>query len=149
MNRFNRNVQLARGIATFGLVPFIGCAVLAWFDGYREWAGMALATYAAIVTTFNGAVHWGRALQGFSDSNQLPTLLYSVIPSLIAWFALMLPLEFSLPMLTAGLMFTWGTEQMVFIDTMPEWYRIMRHGLTTVAVTAMLVGWIAIMLPMF
>ncbi len=56
-----------------------------------------------------------------------------------------LPLELALPMLAAGLMYVWGTEQMVFNDTLPTWYRHLRHQLTAAAVIAVLIGWAATM----
>jgi len=43
----------------------------------------------------------------------------------------------------------WGTEQMVFTEALPGWYRQLRHQLTAAAVIAVLIGWAATMVPMF
>ena len=143
--RLEKNIRRAKGLSYAGLIPFYGLAGLSWLAQTGNWALHALATYAAIVITFLGAIHWGRALDKMADSNQYPTLLFGLMPALLGWFALLLPLELSLPMLAAGLMYVWGTEQMVFNDTLPTWYRHLRHQLTAAAVIAVLIGWAATM----
>jgi len=145
----DNNIRRARWLAYGGLIPFYGLAFLAWLDTCREWALQGVAAYAAIIIAFLGAVHWGRALNQFDRGNQFPTLLFGIMPAVLGWFALLLPLEFSLPMLAAGLVFVWGTEQMVFTEALPDWYRHLRHQLTAAAVIAVLIGWAATMVPMF
>jgi hypothetical protein len=143
--RQEKNIRRAKALSYSGLIPFYGMAGLSWFAQTGSWALHALATYSAIVLAFLGAIHWGRALDKMPYSNQYPTLLFGLIPALLAWLSLLLPLELSLPMLAAGLMFVWGTEQMVFNDTLPTWYRHLRHQLTAAAVIAVLIGWAATM----
>ncbi|MDX1803926.1 MAG: DUF3429 domain-containing protein [Alcanivorax sp.] len=146
--REQKNIRIARWLGFSGLLPFYLLAALAWFDPLRDLALKGLTAYAAVVLSFLGAVHWGRALTRFADSNQFPTLLFGIMPALLGWFALLLPRELSLPMLTAGLVFVWGTEQMVFVDILPSWYRHLRHGLTAASVLALLLGWTAAIMPM-
>ncbi|MAX54360.1 MAG: DUF3429 domain-containing protein [Alcanivoracaceae bacterium] len=124
-------------------------AILAWADPWREMALMALLAYAAISLTFAGAIHWGRVLGQFNNSNQFPTQLFGVLAAFIGWAGLLLPREMGIPMLCAGLTFVWGTEQMLFSDDLPSWYRKLRNQLTGGAVLAMLIGWAAVMMPMF
>ncbi len=143
--RQEKNIRRAKALSYSGLIPFYGMAGLSWFAQTGSWALHALATYSAIVLAFLGAIHWGRELDKMPYSNQYPTLLFGLIPALLAWLSLLLPLELSLPMLAAGLMFVWGTEQMVFNDTLPTWYRHLRHQLTAAAVIAVLIGWAATM----
>ncbi|MEQ3635007.1 DUF3429 domain-containing protein [Alcanivorax sp.] len=143
--RQEKNIRRAKALSYIGHIPFYGLAGLSWFAQTSSWALHALATYSAVVLAFLGAIHWGRALDQMHHSNQYPTLLFGLVPALLAWFALLLPLELSMPMLAAGLMFVWGTEQMVFNDTLPTWYRHLRHELTAAAVIAVLIGWAATM----
>ena len=143
--RQEKNIRRAKALSYSGLIPFYGMAGLSWFAQTGSWALHALATYSAIVLAFLGAIHWGRALDKMPYSNQYPTLLFGLIPALLAWLSLLLPLELSLPMLAAGLMFVWGTEQMVFNDTLPTWYRHLRHQLTAAAVIAVRMGCAATM----
>ena len=64
-----------------------------------------LVAYAAIVLSFLGAVHWGVVL-GLQDwLNERETrrmLVYSVVPALLAWFTLLLPVNVAL--LTTGVL---------------------------------------------
>ncbi|HCK26801.1 MAG TPA: DUF3429 domain-containing protein, partial [Alcanivorax sp.] len=81
--------------------------------------------------------------------NHIGTLLFGIMPAMIGWLAGMLPVEFGLPMLIAGLVFVWGSEQMVFFEVLPAWYRHLRHLLTAAAVLALVIAWAAAMMSMF
>ena len=45
-----------------------------------------LIFYSAVVASFLGAVHWGAAIQGAQHPTSTIQLIYSVIPSLLAWW---------------------------------------------------------------
>ena len=143
------NIRRTRSLTLVSLAPMYLLAMLAWADPWREMALMALVAYAAISLTFAGAIHWGRVLGQFNNSNQFPTQLFGVLAAFIGWAGLLLPREMGIPMLCAGLTFVWGTEQMLFSDDLPSWYRKLRNQLTGGAVLAMLIGWAAVMMPMF
>ncbi|PNE02540.1 hypothetical protein A15D_01949 [Alcanivorax sp. MD8A] len=143
------NIRRTRALTLVSLAPMYLLAMLAWADPWREMALMALVAYAAISLTFAGAIHWGRVLGQFNNSNQFPTQLFGVLAAFIGWAGLLLPREMGIPMLCAGLTFVWGTEQMLFSDDLPSWYRKLRNQLTGGAVLAMLIGWAAVMMPMF
>lgn len=143
------NIRRTRALTLVSLAPMYLLAILAWADPWREMALMALVAYAAISLTFAGAIHWGRVLGQFNNSNQFPTQLFGVLAAFIGWAGLLLPREMGIPMLCAGLTFVWGTEQMLFSDDLPSWYRKLRNQLTGGAVLAMLIGWAAVMMPMF
>lgn len=144
-----RNIQVARVLGASGLLPFYALALLAWHDGGQHWALRAEVGYAAVILAFLGAVHWGRALAELDHRNHIGTLLFGVMPALLGWTAVLLPVELALPMLAAGLVFVWGTEQMVFVDILPPWYRTLRHWLTGGATLALLLAWAAAIMPMF
>ncbi|MFP1683477.1 DUF3429 domain-containing protein [Alloalcanivorax sp. C16-1] len=144
-----RNILAARVMGVAGLIPFYTFALLAWHDGLRIGALTAVVSYAAVILSFLGAVHWGRALARLDSRNHIGTLVFGVVPALLGWVALLLPVEFSLPMLIAGLVFVWGTEQMMFFDVLPPWYRHLRHLLTGASVLALMIAWAAAMMPMF
>ena len=132
-----------------GLIPFYLCALLTWVESTRGWALDAVTGYAAVILAFLGAVHWGRALAESDKRNHIGTLVFGVLPALLGWLALLLPVEFSLPMLIAGLVFVWGSEQMVFFDVLPPWYSTLRHCLTAGAVIALMIAWAGAMMAMF
>ncbi len=144
-----RNKMMARGLGIGGLIPFYVLAMLTWHDGLRAWALDSVTGYAAVILAFLGAVHWGRALSDLDQRNHVGTLLFGIMPAMIGWLAVMLPVEFGLPMLIAGLVFVWGSEQMVFFEVLPGWYRHLRHLLTAAAVLALVIAWAAAMMSMF
>ena len=143
------NIRRTRTLTLVSLAPMFLMAALAWAESWRNIALLGLVSYAAISLTFAGAIHWGRVLDRFNQSNQFPTQLFGVFAAFIGWAGLMLPRELALPMLSAGLMFLWGTEQMLFNEELPRWYVQLRTQLTAGAVLAMLIGWAAAMIPMF
>jgi hypothetical protein len=80
---------LALQLGHAGLIPFIGGALLVWFvtPAAHPYATLALSAYAAVVVSFLGGIHWGI---GFRDRS--PGLfVWGVVPSLVAWVAVMMP----------------------------------------------------------
>lgn len=78
-----------------GLIPFIALSLMSSLGisfplNLNISIELFLAIYAAVIISFLGAIHWGVALSitdqlNNKDSNTL--FLYSVIPSLLAWFS--------------------------------------------------------------
>jgi predicted neutral ceramidase superfamily lipid hydrolase len=88
----------AHWLTWLGLLPFLAGALLI-IAGQNE--GMViegLRNYGAIILTFVGAIHWGRALQ--IKQSRLATL--SIWPSIYAWLCLFLPVEQGLLVLALG-----------------------------------------------
>jgi hypothetical protein len=91
-----------------GLLPFAAAAALALL-GPLPWRGLALAAlaaYGAVILSFLGAVHWGLALRASSEEAPAawPRLALGVLPALIGWVALMLPVRPGLALLAAGVL---------------------------------------------
>jgi len=85
-----------------GLLPFAAGAVGVWMlpPPLQGQAVQGLAAYAALIATFLGGVHWGLAL-GRSTPLAL-WLVWGVVPSLLAWAALLaLPVWGAKPALVA------------------------------------------------
>ena len=87
-----------------GLIPFVLLTGLMWVID-REllpFASIALGAYAAAIVSFLGGVHWGIGFMK-AQSDSLPVthfhLWWGVVPSLIAWLALMMPAYAALPLL--------------------------------------------------
>ena len=59
---------------------------------------IALGGYAAAIVSFLGGVHWGI---GFMKGDAAPRFhfIWGVVPSLLAWLALMMPAPGALPLL--------------------------------------------------
>lgn len=74
-----------------GLVPFVVGALLVWIvrPDAHPYATLALSSYAAVVVSFLGGIHWGI---GFREAAPEPAMfVWGVVPSLVAWPAVMMP----------------------------------------------------------
>ena len=76
-------------IALAGLVPFVGCGLMAMASSAANdpWL-TALVGYAAVVLSFLGGVHWGLVLREPEPALPGPRLGMSIIPLLLGWAAL-------------------------------------------------------------
>ncbi len=126
----------ARTLSHLGLIPFVAGAVLAWMpvDVLRPHALWAVAVYGAVILSFIGAVHWGRVIAApLDDPFGSLWLLWAVVPSLLGWFAMLLPLTASIPLLLVGFAMAWeGDRRAVGAGLLPGWYGRMRTRLTLI-----------------
>lgn len=98
-----------------GLLPFVAAA-LALLLAPDHWSGFArgaLIAYGAVILSFLGAVHWGLALRApATEAWATPwRLVLGVVPSLIAWAAMLLFEAPSLLLLAGGILGTAAVEQ--------------------------------------
>lgn len=125
-----------------GLIPFIVTALGARFDGVHGvfWSH-ALVCYGASIVSFLGAVYWGFALtlRDLDSRRRHALFLWSVVPALIAFIALLLPQRPALLLLvgTLGALF-WQDRRLVETVTLPEWYLPLRLKLSVVAAVCLL-----------
>jgi hypothetical protein len=121
-----------------GLLPFLALAGLSVLG--TPWAGPALAAYGASILAFLGAVHWGLALAGPSSAN--PTrLVLGVVPSLLAFVALLMPLRAGLALLAVCIVATAAVETLATRrGLMPSDYLRLRWLLSAGAGTCLALG---------
>ena len=84
-----RRARSGQGLGYLALLPFLAGAVLSWAfvdDGYRPFVARALASYAAVVASFIGGIHWGLAFRQASPAPRL--FVWGVTPSLVACAAI-------------------------------------------------------------
>jgi hypothetical protein len=117
-----------------GLVPFVFLGCVAWLaQGEMQQDIMfGLLTYAASIVSFLGAIHWGLALR----EPVLPTapmLVWAVIPSLVAWCALMVGSPKGLWILVFALWFCLGVDWKTYPRYHLKQWLGMRVVLTIVA----------------
>jgi hypothetical protein len=136
-------------LGVVGLIPFIACGIAAL--GVEEASAQkmlwALIAYGAVILSFLGGVHWGFALDpsGGEQSGRVQRwrLLFGVLPSLVGWVALLVPLALppwvGLCILIAGFLGAALVEsQAARRGLLQPSYMLLRWGLTGV-VSAMLV----------
>jgi hypothetical protein len=102
----DRLPDAARVLGPAGLLPFAGLAALAALG--EPWAPFALLAYGASILAFLGAVHWGFALA--DGEAAWGRMGLGVVPSLIAWVALLLPEGAGLVLVALALLGTAAVE---------------------------------------
>lgn len=117
-----------------GLLPFVGLALATWvLEGPRQaQAVFALLAYGATILSFLGAIHWGLAMRDRTDP-AVALLAWGVVPSLVAWVALLWGAGGGLSLLTAGLWVCWAVDRIVYPRFGLEGWLAMRLTLTALA----------------
>lgn len=132
-----------------GLLPFVLLAIAVHLlsPPLAASAFASLQHYAAVILTFVGAVHWGRAVALPENTGAEHRRLYwAVTPSLMAWVALSLPASASICLLVVAFLICWWMDRKYYA-TLPvaEWYMKMRMHLTIGVVGGLLIGWVGVM----
>jgi Protein of unknown function (DUF3429) len=127
-----------------GVIPFVACAMAA-ISGIRlpfiDHASAALIAYGAVILSFLGGVRWGFALR-MEPVAQQRMLVLSVIPSLLAWGALLLAPRAGLALLAACFVVLGLADQRLTDDGAPPWFarlRLLLTVLVTICLTAVTV----------
>lgn len=117
-----------------GLVPFVFLGCVSWLakGEMQQDILFGLLAYAASILSFLGAIHWGLALR----EPVLPTgpmLVWAVIPSLIAWCALMIGTSRGLWVIVIALWFCMVVDWKIYPRYRLKAWLGMRLALTVVA----------------
>ena len=138
--------RLAVGLGFAGLIPFYACAIVLWVTSSGpvvNEAWLALLTYAAVIASFMGAVHWGLALHGLDTGGVTPPVLrqlgFSVVPAVIAWLALLIPPPWVLVVLMALFPLIYLQDRRAAARGLaPDWYLDLRLPLTVLVEIALI-----------
>jgi hypothetical protein len=122
----------------------LAIAVLVLQGTWRETASQALLAYGASILSFLGGIRWGLAVAQPGRARLWPELSLSVLPSLLAWAALLVPRSWGFWLLAITLaaqllLDLRATRQGVA----PSWFPKLRWPLTLGAATAMVAGALA------
>ena len=124
-----------------GLIPFILLAALMWLDDAEllPFVAIALGGYAATIVSFLGGVHWGI---GFMKGEASPRFhfIWGVVPSLIAWLALMMPAYAALPLLGLAVAACYAVDSKTYPAAGLASWLPMRLRLTVVATASCVLG---------
>ncbi len=132
---------LATRLGYAGLIPFVLLAALLWIvqADLRPWLAIALTSYAALIATFLGGIHWGIAAQR-PHHEQTFHYIWGISPSLIAWIALIMPAYAGLPLLAALLIVCYLVDHRSYVTAGWSAWLPMRLKLTAVSGLSCLIG---------
>ena len=117
-------IKLADRLGYAGLIPFVGLA----FQFEDETSVSAFMSYAAVILSFLGGIHWGVAMRDQRLASNT-VLAVSMLPSLLAWFAMLLPINLGL-VISLLAYITWWAWDVTHIEDSD--YRRLRTHLTIV-----------------
>lgn len=129
-----------------GLLPFWGLALSTQLSSGIDplLALMALIMYGAVILSFVGALWWGMAVHAPPTAPRAMMFLWSVVPALIGWAAIMTEPTTGLRMLIAGLVLQWVLDGLLmrnFPSLIPRWVFRLRTLLTLGATSALGLTW--------
>jgi hypothetical protein len=132
-----------------GLIPFVLLAAFMWLVDAEllPFVAIALVGYAAAIASFLGGVHWGIGfVRSQSDSASTPRFhfIWGVVPSLVAWLALMMPASAALPLLGLLVVTCYVVDSKTYPAAGLSNWLPMRLRLTVVATASCLLGAAAI-----
>ena len=134
----------SRGLLGYGgLLPFVALAAGGLWAPSTPWWSAALLAYGAVILSFVGALHWGfaMALSGLSTAERTRCFVWSVVPSLMAWPATLLPPAGGAALLVTGFVAHLVQDHRLAARTsLPAWYLPLRWRLTTTACVCLAVG---------
>ena len=123
-----------------GLLPFVAGAVLLWLVGpeVHPYVALALSGYAAVILSFLGGIHWGLALR--EQAPPLAWLVWGVVPSLVAWLAMLMPANAGLVVFGLALLVCYAVDRRLYpVQGLARWLTL-RFRLSAVAATCCFVG---------
>ena len=126
-----------------GLLPFLALAAVGLWAPSTPWWSAALLAYGAVILSFVGALHWGFAMaqSGLCTAERTRCFVWSVVPSLLAWPAVLLPPAIGAALLIAGFVAHLIQDHWLAARTaMPGWYLPLRWRLTATACLCLAVG---------
>lgn len=89
-------ISWATWLGYAGLIPFVSLALGLRFlpAELHQYSVFALTAYAATITSFLGAIHWGLAMRDAQSTSAAASsaalFAWGVVPSLVAWIAILL-----------------------------------------------------------
>ena len=130
----------AQRLAYAGLLPFVLGAALVWLvrADAHPYVTLALSAYAALIASFLGGIHWGLAMR--HSPAPLGWLAWGVLPSLVAWVAVMMPPSAGLVVDGALLLACYALDRRLYpLQQVAAWLTL-RFRLSTVAALSCFIG---------
>lgn len=128
-----------------GLIPFVGGALLVWLvqpdaqpPEAHPFVVLSLSAYAAVIISFLGGIHWGLAMRHSEPPAAL--LWWGVVPSLVAWVAVMMPPEGGLVIQGLMLLACYAVDRRLYPGQGAAPWLVLRFRLSAVAAFSCFIG---------
>lgn len=123
-----------------GLLPFVGGAALVWLvtAEAHPYVTLALSAYAAVIVSFLGGIHWGLAFRLSPPPTRL--LVWGVVPSLVAWVAVVMPPSAGLVIHGLMLLVCYAVDRRIYPQFGAAHWLSLRFRLSTVAALSCFLG---------
>ena len=131
----------ARRLGYAGLLPFAAGAlgVMLLNGTASAWMLDALLAYAAVILSFIGALHWATSIT--RDDSQPLELMISVMPALLGWVALLMPVMYASPVVLLGFVLIYLYDRSSWSGL--AWFVKLRKHLTIGATLSISAAWLA------
>ncbi len=134
-------------LTIIGAVPFIVLSMAVGMHMFHNTKAVSavLLTYAGVIISFMGGIHWGIAVVRYADKRKIANMLIaeSVGTSLVAWSVILLGDTFTqLLVLTLLYTFVWAIDSMLYSDDLiPLWFFNLRCIITPTVVVSLYVAY--------
>ncbi len=125
-----------------GLTPFVMGAALVWIvrADVHAYVALALSTYAALILSFLGAIHWGLAMRQPAADTSVWVWVWGVVPALVAWPAAVMPPDAGLVIHGLMLLACYAVDRRLYPAHGVSAWLTLRFRLSTVAALACFLG---------
>jgi hypothetical protein len=123
-----------------GLLPFGFGALLVWLvrEEAHPYVALALSAYGAVIVSFLGGIHWGLAFRHAEPPTRL--LVWGVVPSIVAWLAVIMPPSAGLVILGAMLIACYAVDRRLYTEEGVAHWLTLRFRLSAVASLSCFIG---------
>jgi hypothetical protein len=148
-----QDTALVRTLGHAGLIPFAVLALLLWLltGELQTFVSIALASYAALIVSFLGGIHWGigwlagrQALKVGSATAahhaQRNHFLWGIVPSLLAWPGVLMPPFAGLAWLGFMLILCYLADRTLYARAGLQAWLTLRFRLSAVAALSCFIG---------
>ena len=126
-----------------GLIPFVFCVIIIILDiDFSFDPTKAILYYGSVILSFVGAISWGFATREQTEKKLRQYLfLWSVLPALLAFLALLISDTKSFLLLILGFLIAYLVEKKINKKlNIPSWYMYLRLNLTVILILCLRVG---------
>ena len=140
----------AVAITLAGAIPFVGLAISLWVvpPAYRQFALQAITMYAAVILASLGGAQWGLAVavNDTAPQSARSMFLLSIIPCLLAWVMLFLPVSGARLIVAMFLFgFVWLIDALLHLQKLiPAWFFRLRSLISLIVIGSLSVALLAV-----